>query len=113
MESKHHTLQGLNLSLQPQVQRVLQQLKQKTISYIQLKLDLEQETIKLVHTEPTEVAQLLSQVPQDAAHYHTVLYKHTHEGDPFEGVVFIYSMPGYKYRIKYSIPTARDTSSTP
>lgn len=64
------------------------------------KLDLERETIELVHTEPTDVAQLPSRVPKDAARYHFFLYKHTHEGDPLESVVFIYSMPGYKCSIR-------------
>lgn len=50
------------------------------------KLDLERETIELVHTEPTDVAQLPSRVPRDAARYHFFLYKHTHEGDPLESV---------------------------
>ncbi|XP_032744348.1 twinfilin-2-like [Rattus rattus] len=100
VESKHPTLQGLALPLQPEVQRALQQLKQKTVNYIQLKLDLERETIELVHTEPTNVAQLPSRVPRDAAQYHFFLYKHTHEGDSLESVVFVYSMPGYKCSIK-------------
>uniref|UniRef100_A0A9L0RK77 Twinfilin actin binding protein 2 n=1 Tax=Equus caballus TaxID=9796 RepID=A0A9L0RK77_HORSE len=100
VESKHQTLQGLAFPLQPEAQRALQQLKQKMINYIQLKLDLERETIELVHTEPTDVVQLPSRVPRDAARYHFFLYKHTHEGDPLESVVFIYSMPGYKCSIK-------------
>ncbi|EHB17971.1 Twinfilin-2 [Heterocephalus glaber] len=83
-----------------EAQWALQQLKQKTINYIQLKLDLERETIKLVHTEHTDVVQLPSQVPQDAARYHFFLYRHTYEGDPLESVMFIYSMPGYKCSIK-------------
>lgn len=36
MESKHQTLQGLAFPLQPEVQRALQQLKQRTVNYIQL-----------------------------------------------------------------------------
>ncbi|XP_055130832.2 twinfilin-2 [Symphalangus syndactylus] len=100
VESKHQTLQGLAFPLQPEAQRALQQLKQKMVNYIQMKLDLERETIELVHTEPTDVAQLPSRVPRDAARYHFFLYKHTHEGDPLESVVFIYSMPGYKCSIK-------------
>ncbi|KAF7459778.1 Hypothetical predicted protein [Marmota monax] len=100
VESKHQTLQGLAFPLQPEAQRALQHLKQKMINYIQLKLDLERETIELVHTEPTDVAQLPSRVPRDAARYHFFLYKHTHEGDHLESVVFIYSMPGYKCSIK-------------
>ncbi|XP_011814228.1 PREDICTED: twinfilin-2 isoform X2 [Colobus angolensis palliatus] len=86
VESKHQTLQGLAFPLQPEAQRALQQLKQKMVNYIQLKLDLERETIELVHTEPTDVAHLPSRVPRDAARYHFFLYKHTHEGDPLESV---------------------------
>ncbi|PNJ32478.1 twinfilin-2 isoform X1 [Pongo abelii] len=100
VESKHQTLQGLAFPLQPEAQRALQQLKQKMVNYIQMKLDLERETIELVHTESTDVAQLPSRVPRDAARYHFFLYKHTHEGDLLESVVFIYSMPGYKCSIK-------------
>ncbi|ELV10385.1 Twinfilin-2 [Tupaia chinensis] len=110
VESKHQTLQGLAFPLQPEAQRALQQLRQKLIDYIQLKLDLERETIELVHTEPTDVARLPSRVPRDAARYHFFLYKHTHEGCR-AGVagrlaqlpvpaVFIYSMPGYKCSIR-------------
>lgn len=36
VESKHQTLQGLAFPLQPQAQRALQQLRQKTVNYIQL-----------------------------------------------------------------------------
>lgn len=47
---------------------------------------MERETIELVHTEPTDVAQLPSRVPREAARYHFFLYRHTHEGDPLESV---------------------------
>ncbi|KFU88252.1 Twinfilin-2, partial [Chaetura pelagica] len=91
---------GLAFPLQLDAQQAIQALKQKKINYIQLKLDLEQETIDLVHTSPTEIADLPKRIPQDSARYHFFLYKHSHEGDYLESVVFIYSMPGYKCSIK-------------
>ncbi|XP_064374783.1 twinfilin-2 isoform X2 [Dromaius novaehollandiae] len=100
VESKHQTLQGLAFPLQLDAQQAIQALKQKRINYIQLKLDLERETIDLVHTSPTEIADLPKRIPQDSARYHFFLYKHSHEGDYLESVVFIYSMPGYKCSIK-------------
>nr|XP_060621836.1 twinfilin-2 [Anolis sagrei ordinatus] len=100
VESKHQTLQGLAFPLQPEAQQAIQLLKQKKINYIQLKLDLERETIELVHTNATEIAELPKRIPQDSARYHFFLYKHSHEGDYLESVVFIYSMPGYKCSIK-------------
>ncbi|XP_013913763.1 PREDICTED: twinfilin-2 [Thamnophis sirtalis] len=100
VESKHQTLQGLAFPLQPDAQQAIQLLKQRKINYIQLKLNLEQETIELVHTKATEIADLPRRIPQDSARYHFFLFKHSHEGDYLESVVFIYSMPGYKCSIK-------------
>ena len=56
------------------------------ISSVLQKLDLERETIDLVHTSPTEIADLPKRVPQDSARYHFFLYKHSHEGDYLESV---------------------------
>ncbi|NWW52919.1 TWF2 protein, partial [Pedionomus torquatus] len=86
VESKHQTLQGLAFPLQLDAQQAIQALKQKKINYIQLKLDLERETIDLVHTSPTEIADLPKRIPQDSARYHFFLYKHSHEGDYLESV---------------------------
>ncbi|KAM3878511.1 twinfilin-2 [Diretmus argenteus] len=100
VESKHQTLQGLAFPLQDTAKRALEQLAQKRINYIQLRLDVEKETIELVHSNPTETRELPRRVPKDTPRYHFFLYKHSHEGDYLESVVFIYSMPGYSCSIK-------------
>ncbi|XP_078517587.1 twinfilin-2 isoform X2 [Lissotriton helveticus] len=100
VESKHQTLQGLAFPLRPEAEKAILLLKQKKLNYVQLKLDLEKETTELVHTNPTEIADLPRRIPDDTARYHLFLYKHSHEGDYLESVVFIYSMPGYKCSIK-------------
>uniref|UniRef100_A0A672IN19 Twinfilin actin binding protein 2 n=1 Tax=Salarias fasciatus TaxID=181472 RepID=A0A672IN19_SALFA len=100
VESKHQTLQGLAFPLQETARQALQQLAQKRVNYIQLRLDVEKETIELVHCNPTETRDLPSRVPKDTPRYHFFLYKHSHEGDYLESVVFIYSMPGYSCSIK-------------
>ncbi|KAM6980250.1 twinfilin-2 isoform 1-T1 [Aplochiton taeniatus] len=100
VESKHQTMQGLSFPLQETAKRALQQLSQKSINYIQLRLDTEKETIDLVHSNPTETCDLPRRVPTDTPRYHFFLYKHSHEGDYQESVVFIYSMPGYSCSIK-------------
>ncbi|XP_061112760.1 twinfilin-2 isoform X2 [Conger conger] len=100
VESKHQTLQGLAFPLQEGARHALQQLTQRRINYIQLRLDTERETIELVHTNPTEVSELPRRIPTDTPRYHFFLYKHSHEGDYLESVVFIYSMPGYSCSIK-------------
>nr|XP_029132135.1 twinfilin-2 isoform X2 [Labrus bergylta] len=100
VDSKHQTLQGLAFPLQESAKRAFQQLAQKRINYIQLRLDVEKETIDLVHSNPTETRELARRVPKDTPRYHFFLYKHSHEGDYLESVVFIYSMPGYSCSIK-------------
>ncbi|XP_064422231.1 twinfilin-2 isoform X2 [Latimeria chalumnae] len=100
VESKHQTLQGLAFPLQDKAKQAIQLLKQGKINYVQLKLDMDKELIDLVHTHPTEVADLPQRIPTDSGRYHFFLYKHSHEGDYLESVVFIYSMPGYKCSIK-------------
>ncbi|XP_007550363.1 PREDICTED: twinfilin-2 isoform X2 [Poecilia mexicana] len=100
VESKHQTLQGLAFPLQESAKRSLHLLAQRRINYVQLRLDVEKETIELVHANPTEIRDLPRRVPKDTPRYHFFLYKHSHEGDYLESVVFIYSMPGYSCSIK-------------
>ncbi|KAK9973563.1 hypothetical protein ABG768_024284 [Culter alburnus] len=100
VDPKHQTLQGLAFPLQVEAKRALQQLAERRINYIQLKLDTEKETIELVHTSPTDIRDLPCRIPLDTPRYHFFLYKHSHEGDYLESVVFIYSMPGYSCSIK-------------
>lgn len=50
------------------------------------RLDVEKETIELVHSNPTETCDLPRSVPKDTPRYHLFLYKHSHEGDYLESV---------------------------
>uniref|UniRef100_A0A8C4A959 ADF-H domain-containing protein n=1 Tax=Denticeps clupeoides TaxID=299321 RepID=A0A8C4A959_9TELE len=96
----NRALQGLAFPLQDEAKRALQQLKQKRVNYVQLKVNVEKETIELVHTNPTETRELPCRIPTDSPRYHFFLYKYSHQGQPVEAVVFIYSMPGHSCSIK-------------
>lgn len=50
------------------------------------RLDVERETIELVHTNPTDTRDLSRRIPTDTPRYHFFLYKHSHEGDPLESI---------------------------
>ncbi|KAJ7407995.1 hypothetical protein WISP_123594 [Willisornis vidua] len=63
-------------------------------------IDMKNEIIILANTLDTELKDLPKRVPKDAARYHFFLYKHTHEGDYLESIIFIYSMPGYTCSIR-------------
>ncbi|XP_030275242.1 twinfilin-2b isoform X3 [Sparus aurata] len=100
LDKRAQTLQGLAFPLQEEAKRALQQLKQRRINYIQLRLDVEKETIELVHTKPTETQELPYRIPTDSPRYHFFIFKHSHQGQLQEALVFIYSMPGYTCSIK-------------
>ncbi|KPP60408.1 twinfilin-2-like [Scleropages formosus] len=55
---------------------------------------------ELQRIKTNEVGDLPRRVPTDTPRYHFFVYKHRHEGDSLESVVFIYSMPGYSCAIK-------------
>lgn len=44
------------------------------------RLDVEKETIELVHTKPTETQELPYRIPTDSPRYHFFIFKHSHQG---------------------------------
>lgn len=100
VDTKVATLQGVAFPIHKDGLEALQKFKEKKLNYVQLQIDPENELIKLCNTDRTEIKDLPSRIPKDAARYHFFLYKHTHEGDQLESTVFIYSMPGYNCSIK-------------
>ncbi|KAM4670746.1 twinfilin-1 isoform 2-T2 [Amazona ochrocephala] len=100
IDTKHQTLQGVAFPIAKEAIQALEKLKNKKINYVQLQIDMKNETIILANTLHTELKDLPKRIPKDAARYHFFLYKHAHEGDYLESIVFIYSMPGYTCSIR-------------
>ncbi|KAL5013161.1 hypothetical protein ScPMuIL_007431 [Solemya velum] len=100
LDSKHQTLKGVAFPVTSEVQKKIHDLSQGLISYIQMSLDLKDEIVNLEIADDLKVHELASRFPADHARYHLFNFKHTHEGDYMENLVFIYSMPGYKCSIK-------------
>ncbi|KAE8615780.1 hypothetical protein XENTR_v10008615 [Xenopus tropicalis] len=100
VDTKHQTLQGIAFPIEKAAFQALEQLREKRLNYVQLKIDIKNETIILADTTNTEVRDLPKRIPKDAARYHFFLYKHSHEGDYLDSFVFIYSMPGYTCSIR-------------
>lgn len=50
------------------------------------RVDVEKETIELVHTNPTETRDLPCRIPSNAPRYHLFLYKHSHQGQHLESL---------------------------
>ncbi|KAL6069689.1 hypothetical protein STEG23_013321 [Scotinomys teguina] len=100
VDTKHQTLQGVAFPISRDAFQALQKLSNKELNYVQLEIDIKNETIILANTTNTELKDLPKRIPKDSARYHFFLYKHSHEGDYLESVVFIYSMPGYTCSIR-------------
>ncbi|XP_033018232.1 twinfilin-1 isoform X2 [Lacerta agilis] len=100
VDTKHQTLQGVAFPIAKEALQALEKLKNKQLNYVQLQIDMKNETIELASTLPTELKDLPKRIPKDSARYHFFLYKHSHEGDYLESIVFIYSMPGYMCSIR-------------
>jgi len=97
---KASTLPGVSFPMDEDAIQALVAIASKSISYVQLSIDVEKEIINLKEQSEVTTSELASKVPSDSARYHFFLYKHTHEGDYLESIVFIYSMPGYSVSVK-------------
>ncbi|GLH07940.1 hypothetical protein R5R35_013055 [Gryllus longicercus] len=100
IDSRQQTLSGVAFPISSQVLEAIRALQSNKVNYVQLKIDLKEEEILLDNVDNIHVNKLVEKVPSDNARYHLFNFKHTHEGDYMESVVFIYSMPGYSCSIK-------------
>ncbi|XP_004694844.1 PREDICTED: twinfilin-1 [Condylura cristata] len=100
VDTKHQTLQGVAFPISREAFQALEKLNNKQLNYVQLEIDIKNEIIILANTANTELKDLPKRIPKDSARYHFFLYKHSHEGDYLESIVFIYSMPGYTCSIR-------------
>uniref|UniRef100_A0A8D1C3J3 Twinfilin-1 n=1 Tax=Sus scrofa TaxID=9823 RepID=A0A8D1C3J3_PIG len=100
VDTKHQTLQGVAFPISREAIQALEKLNNRQLNYVQLEIDIKNEVIILANTVNTELKDLPKRIPKDSARYHFFLYKHSHEGDYLESIVFIYSMPGYTCSIR-------------
>lgn len=54
--------------------------EQSPLCVVLQRLDVEKETIELVHTKPTETRELPYRIPTDSPRYHFFIFKHSHQG---------------------------------
>jgi len=100
INTKQQTLSGVSFPLTESATQAISDMVRGSYDYIQLRIDIPEETIHLVSAENIVLEKLPSKVPSDTARYHLYKFKHTHEGDYLENIVFIYSMPGYTCSVK-------------
>ncbi|KAJ8870590.1 hypothetical protein PR048_029613 [Dryococelus australis] len=84
IDTRQQTLSGVAFPLTSEAWQALTSLRDKAYNYVQLRIDLDEETIHLSDTGNVNVAKLPGKVPSDCARYHLYNFKHTHEGDYLE-----------------------------
>lgn len=100
IHTRHSNLPGVNFPVSEEALGKLEELRDKQITFVQLRVDTEAEMIELLFAGDVTNDDMASKFPEDHPCYSFVLFKHTHEGDYLESIVFIYSMPGYKCSVK-------------
>ncbi|XP_065674520.1 twinfilin-1 isoform X2 [Hydra vulgaris] len=100
VSTKASTLPGISFPISEAAIEELVRIAKKEISYVQLSIDVKNEIINLEKAYDIETRGLAREIPNDHPRYHFFLFKHTHEGDYLETIVFIYSMPGYSCSVK-------------
>ncbi|XP_029636633.1 twinfilin-1 [Octopus sinensis] len=100
IDTKNQTMQGLAFPIANDCVAALERLRNGLITYVQISIDIERERICLETEADIDVSSLPMKVPDNHARYHFFIFKHTHEGDFIESIVFIYSTPGYSIPVK-------------
>ncbi|CAG4937178.1 unnamed protein product [Colias eurytheme] len=99
-DARQSTMGGISFPITESAKQGILDLQRGSYNYLQFKIDLDEEQICLAKAAIITLPELPAQVPANEARYHLYIFKHTHEGDQLESIVFIYSMPGYTCSIK-------------
>jgi len=94
------TLKGVAFPIDQEALERLAQFQSGLINYLQLSVDTLNEAIKMERFDTISVNQLRLCIPKRAARYHFYKYNHQYEGDYYESVIFLYSMPANGTSIK-------------
>lgn len=100
IDTKQQTLSGVSFPITATCEQGLRDMARQTYTYLQFEINLKEEQIHLVKAANVDTAKLAKEVPDDHARYHLFVFKHTHEGDYQEALIFIYTMPGYACSVK-------------
>jgi twinfilin-like protein len=91
--TKKAHVHGVSFPVSDDARTALGDFASGTLNYVQLALNMENETIFLSHSGNVDAAELASLTPESQPRYHFFRYRHAFEDNTFDSVVFIYSCP--------------------
>lgn len=100
------TLRGVAFPVDQAAEEKLGLMRDGKLNYVQLSVDTLNEAIKLEQFDNISVNQLGRHIPKNKPRYHFYVFKHNYDGELYNSVVFLYSMPNggctVKERMLYS-----------
>lgn len=105
VDTRTATCKGIDFPIDSKVDEALENYSLKRVTYIQFKINLDEERIELDKAGST--SSLGKEISKDHARYHLYLFKHSHDGVPINTNIFVYSIPSssvcsIKERMLYS-----------
>jgi twinfilin-like protein len=101
VDTKHKTMQGVMFPIDESALSVLQKFQKQAVDYVQLFIDIVGEKILMDHSrDKLSVQEMCREIPSDKGRFHLYRYAHDFDGEQFNSVIFIYSMPGFALSIK-------------
>jgi len=92
----------------------LRALNAGSLNFVQLKVDPNKETIELGDAKKTDISGVQKSIPDNEPRFTLFKYNHSHEGENFDSVVFVYSCTNnspVKLKMLYSTVKAVANSS--
>jgi twinfilin-like protein len=107
VDSKQKTMQGVMFPIEQRALEKIDMLRHHKLNYVQIEIDIKNEKILLDrYKDHLQFDQLRDEIPNDKGRFHLFRFDHQHEGEQFNQIIFIYSMPGFicsvKERMLYS-----------
>ncbi|CAG2104333.1 unnamed protein product [Medioppia subpectinata] len=97
------TLPGLEFPIDSEAINALFDLKDDNLSYVQLNIDVKNEEIRLCKKKTTnelDIHNIETEIPNDSARYHLIVFRHTFDGEFHKSIVFVYSIPNSYISVK-------------
>jgi len=84
---------GIAFPVDDDVHRAIDDLKNGSLNYVQITIDVDAERINLCEATSISIDELASKIPINEPRFHFFSYGHDHEGENFNSLIYIYSCP--------------------
>lgn len=91
---------GVNFPVSEEGLAQIQSFKDGEINFVQLELDIDGEMVNLTQAGVKTIDEAGACVPADQARYQLYRFKHNHEGEDLNTVLFVYSCPAFALKVK-------------